>query len=176
MRLHQVHHLIVYLNIPCTHLLIRLWQFYQIYDHKVILTAKLLLFLQIIKDCYLPYQYSGVMVALFCIRYFSIQLVPLKVQRHSFGSDTPCVRSGFLHHRMNTFAHRLPVFFSASLLHLHLYFTEILSVLTAQCRYCPTFIHNYTGLIRCKDTTFIFISSNFCLFSLVFLIQLFIRL
>ena len=79
-------------------------------------------------------------------------------------SDSPCVSSGFLHHRMNTFAYRLPVFFPASLFHLHLYFTEILSVLTAQCRYCPTFIHNYTELIRCKDTTFIFITSNFCLF------------
>jgi len=86
----------------------------------------------------------------------------------AFHSDSPCVSSGFLHHRMNTFAHRLPVFFPVSLLHLHLYFTEILSVLTAQCRYCPTFIHNYTELISCKDTTFISISCNFSYFSFAF--------
>ena len=75
-----------------------------------------------------------------------------------------------------TSALRLPVFFPVSLFHLHLYFTEILSVLTAQCRYCPTLIQNYTELNRCKDTTFIFISCNFSHFSFAFLFQYIISL
>ena len=95
------------------------------------------------------------------------------MQNYNSRSDTPCLATSFLHHSNNTLAYRLPISLTFCMLHLFLYFTEILSIIATQRWYCSTLIHCYTKYgFACKDTYFFSYNCNFhakiCTFCLFF--------
>ena len=111
------------------------------------------------------------MVALLSVWYLTVQLIPCTFRNQVHGyiginhaesryclhrffrshSETPCLFACLLHHSVYSLAHFLPLILAFSVLHLCLYFAEILSIFTAQCWYGSTLIHScndYTAVQR----------------------------